>query len=282
MDPYPTDREGFAVHSRDLVSDMRRYNLVVIPMLDEVEQRSTIQEFWRLAPRVDPDNVETWGNANWPNPNHPFLITDYAEDFEAFKNRVHPNLIDAYTKLHGSQAHLMSTIDVYGIKRPTIGHPEWRLAPLKLHWDVDVFEYKHPRYQALCALNEHNKSVGCFAYVPQSATRLNEWLKKYAKNLKNTPKYVPNPNPLQQQVVPLPLRAGSTVIWDMGVAHSNTSNFSTLPRLTQFCRMIPVTEAALKNEKQALAHWWKEHPDKREIVRNMHSWSPIETKILNL
>jgi hypothetical protein len=251
-------------------------------MLDEIEQKITIDSFWNSVPNVNRDDVESWKNENWPNPDHPFLITSYAEDLVAFRNRVHPKLVEAYVNLYGTD-ELVGTIDVYGIKRPTIGHPDWRLKPLKLHWDVDVSEYvteRRPRYQALCALNEHNKSVGCFAYVPESARNLKDWFSKYGKYLRN--KYVPNPNPMQQQVTPLPMRAGSVVIWDMGVAHSNTSNFSTNPRLTQFCRMIPNTEWALSSEKQALSHWWKQHPEKQAHLRQQYGWSAQEKRLLSL
>lgn len=93
-------------------------------------------------------------------------------------------------------------------------------------------------------------------------------------------KYVPEPNPLHKRVTPLPLRAGHAVIWDMGVAHSNTSNYSVLPRLTQFCRMTPTW--ALEKEDQALPHWWKLHPDKRTALINARPWSQRDRQILAL
>lgn len=287
MDPYPLDRDGFAVHSRDIKGDMKRYNVAVIPVLDDYEQKQSLDAFWRAAgPKINRDDQETWANENWPNPSHPFLITDYAEDLRAFQNRAHPRLLEAFETLHGTD-DLVSTIDFYGIKRATISHPEWRLDPLKLHWDVSVPEYiddmaqHRNRYQALMALNDHDKATGCFSYVPQSANNLKQWWEKYGKTMKHA-KYVPNPNPLLGKDVALPMRAGSAVIWDFGVAHSNKSNFSIYPRIIQFCRALPNIDWALSKEPQALPHWWAQHPDKKVDLLTSHNWTLKEKKVLAL
>jgi len=282
---YPVDAEGFGVVSRDVCGDMERYNVVVVSVLDEAECKIAQNGLWYAAgPRIDRYDVSTWENANWPNPRHPFLLTDYAEELEAYHTRAHPRLIEAFEALYGTD-RLWSTIDHWGIKRPTIGHAEWRLKPLELHWDVDVPSYvkdmavRRRRYQALCALNDHDRSVGCFSYVPGSANQLPSWWKAYGASMTH-PKYVPKPNPWHQLVTALPLRAGHVVIWDMGTAHANTSNFSVLPRLTQFCRMLPTW--ALDREDQALPHWWKQHPEKRLALRAAFPWSQRQLQVLAL
>lgn len=278
---YPVDAEGFAVPSRDPRGDMERFNVVVVPVLDEVELEVALKGFWDTAgARIDRHDVTTWDDANWPNPDHPFLMTEYAENLEAYQMRAHPRLVDTFETLYGT-ADLWSTIDVYGIKRPTIGHSSWRLKPLELHWDVDVPTYlqERKRYQALCALTDHDLSVGCFSYVPGSANELRDWWKTYGPTVRH-PKYVPKPNPWHKRVMPLPLRAGHTVIWDFGTAHSNTSNFSVLPRLTQFCRMLP--HWALEREPQALPHWWKAHPDRRQALLRAFPWTPRQRQVLDL
>lgn len=281
---YPIDSEGFAVPSTDFLADMKKYNLIVVSVLDEKEQYEAQNALWKaMGPHVTADPT-TWETSNWPDPAHPFLSTSYATCETSFRNRVHPKLTSAFMTLYGTK-DIVSTIDFWGVKRATlivtekgvINRSDWRLNPLRLHWDVNILEYVHqtPRYQCLIALNENSQSTGSFAYVPQSATRLGAWIAKYRKP--DQEKYVPKSNPWQYETVRLPLRAGNAVIWDMGVAHSNFSNYGTEPRLTQYCRMVPRDFMHL--EAQSLPLYWKENPQLCEKIKTLE-WSEDQKRML--
>jgi len=135
------------------------------------------------------------------------------------------------------------------------------------------------RYQALLALNDNSYCTGSFACVPGSANELKNWLKEFKPDQR---KYVPFPNPLHKRLQKIPLRAGDMVVWDVGTAHANFSNQgSTEPRLTQYVRMIPHEDWAIKLEKQALSLFWEENPKVKAQVSTW-SWTPYERYLLGL
>lgn len=255
---YPCDDEKFPLvcEVKDLRDVMARHGVAVIDLkLTRREMVPLHDAFWRhfgFAKRPTPkDGDEPFLHARYPHPEHPTLSQHYALDTFVYELRTHPTLVSAFQQLYGTD-DLVCTVDYYSLKRPTLpNHPEWRVNPLQLHWDAPPDTYRHEprhRYQALLALNTHTMETGCFACVPGSAnqSRLHE--------ATANGKYVRQPREyLQpQNLQPFPLRAGCVVIWDFATAHANTSNFSTLPRMSVFCRLVPRSLAAY--EKQAIVH----------------------------
>lgn len=288
MDLYPLDAEGFACVSSDLVGDMHRYNMGVVDVLDDDQQTASVQALWHdMGPKVTAA-PSTWETQNWPNPNHVFLSNQYAVSEQAFKNRIHPRLVEAFTQLYGT-ADLWTTIDFWGVKRATVfgehTRPDWRINPLVLHWDTNIEVYAkeralgRKRYQAILALNDNDQHVGSFECVPGSANALSTWIQMYG--LPKHGKYVPRGNPLHRKTQRIPLRAGHCVIWDVGTAHANFSNYSNQPRLTQFVRMVPRTRWAELAEPQTITHYWKTHASVKKKVAAM-GWNKVEQRLLGL
>ena len=261
MFSYPLS-DGYAtpVECVDLCKTMRKYNVAVLQILTEDEQKASqvalYSEMGKTPTSVTSD-PKTWDKENFRTPNSPFLSQDYAISPQAFKNRVHPKLIEAFTALYGTP-DLLTTIDFWGFKRGTLHNPAWKLNPLRLHWDVDLESYLQDqkrgrrRYQALLALNNNSQTIGSFACVPGSANLLSMddvEQKKYVKN-----------SVLQQNIQRLPLKAGCVVIWDVGTAHANFANHDWEPRLTQYCRMIPNTKWARQAEPQNIVDYWTSLP----------------------
>ncbi len=288
-EPYPVDEEGYAIPSTDVLGDMERYNVVVGAVLNDEELELSREALWKdMGPKVTSDPT-TWETANWPAPESPFLTTDVATCVVAFRNGVHPALVNLYSNLYGTR-ELWSTINGWGVKRATYlptgeERADWRVPPLRLHWDVDVVQYAKDRrwgcrrYQSLIALNNNSQTVGSFRYVPGCANGLGVWLSTYGPPQGG--KYVTHNNPLQFRVERLPLRAGHVVIWDAGVAHSNFSNYAFQTRLTQYVRMIPQQPWALEADDQALPHYWKKNRGLREYLKTL-KWTPEERSILAL
>ena len=285
---YPVDEFAIESEKNNWIDDMNKYNLIVVPILNNDELLKTQKALWtHMGPKVTED-YKTWETENWPQPDHPFLSGKYAVDEQAFRNRVHPNLIEVFERLHGTN-NLLTTIDHYGVKRGTMfetgERKDWRCKPLKLHWDVNpaiyTIDQKHrqTRYQALIALNDNNQNVGSFACVPGSANGLSDWIEKYKEA--DNKKYVPNGNPLQFQIQRIPLKAGHAVIWDMGVAHANFSNYSNEPRLAQYVRMLPNTEWAIEKEDQSITKYWQQNPILKASIGKL-KWSNREKQILGL
>lgn len=275
---YPIDKDHFAEISTNWKEDMLRYGLIIVPILNENEIVKSQTALWdHMGPKVTSD-YKTWETENWPQPETPFLSTDYAIDEQAFRNRVHPRLIEVFKILYNTNA-LLTTVDFYGIKRatlfPTGERKDWRTKALRLHWDVDLKSYvndKKSRYQALIALNDNTLDTGSFACVSGSHNLLGEWISRYdAEN----GKYVPKGNFLHKYIQRIPIRQGCAAIWDMGLAHANFENISHQPRLTQYVRMLPNESWALARESQCITHYWKIHPEHKARILKLE-WTPEE------
>ena len=281
---YPMDEDQFAKISINWREDMLCYGLIVVPILDAEEIMQSQAALWNhMGPRVTSD-YKTWETENWPQPESPFLSTEYAIDEQAFRNRVHPRLIEVYQTLYGTD-RLLTTVDFYGIKRATLfstsERKDWRTKALRLHWDVNVKSYvkdKKSRYQALIALNDNTLDTGSFACVPGSHTLLSKWITEF--NAEDD-KYVPKGNFLQKYIQRIPIRQGCAVIWDMGLAHANFENISHQPRLTQYVRMLPNEAWAIANEALCITHYWKAHPEHKNRISRLE-WTPQQRQILGL
>jgi len=261
-------------------------------VFNEQEQADSIAALWQeMGPTVTEDPM-TWDTQNWPDPNSFFLTSTYAISLQAFKNRVHPKILEVFQALHGKE--IMATADFWGAKRPPgrfVDHvwkpePTWKMNALKLHWDCDILQYVEDqklgrrRYQALVSLNDGSYESGSFACVPGSANELRQWVAEFKGP--DQKKYVPNPNPLHKRLQKIPLQAGHMVVWDTGVAHANFTNCGSYePRLTQYVRMIPAKDWAYERESQALIHYWKQNPNIKTIV-SAWKWSDYERKVLGL
>lgn len=289
---YPIDSEGYAESfddPKDWINIMKKYNVLVVPILNNEECDELEEDMWKsVGPKVTKDPT-TWENKNWPNPNHPFLIDQYATSKTAFKYRTHGKLERVFTELYNTK-DVITTIDFYGIKRATIlpepigERKDWRMKPLKLHWDCYVNEYvqdqlnKKIRYQALIAVNDNCQSTGSFSCVIGSANILKEWNNLYEPENK---KYVSQNNILQKHTQRIPIRKGCVIIWDFGVAHSNFSNYSSEPRLTMYCRMIPNQQWSIDKERQSITKFWHDNPNIKKEVSS-YEWNLREMKILGL
>ena len=285
---YPLSDDGYAapVECVDLCKTMSKYNVAVLQILTREEQKASqaalYSEMGKTPTSVTSD-PKTWSKENFRTPSSPFLSQDYAISEQAFKNRVHPKLVDAFAALYGTH-DVLTTIDFWGFKRGTLHNPAWKLPPLRLHWDVDIARYVQDqkrgrrRYQALLALNDNSQTIGSFACVPGSANMLHTFQPDVHQK-----KYVKNSSILQQNIQRLPLKAGCVVIWDVGTAHANFANHDWEPRLTQYCRMIPNTKWAQQAEPQNIVNYWRSLP----VAKRSQIQSPLfqlfdQGKILGL
>jgi len=285
---YPMDKDNFAMVSNDWLVDMRRYNMIVVDVASDnlpFLQRCTQGLFDHFGPHVTED-PKTWETTNFPDSTSPFLICAFAESEAAFRARLHPTIVKVCATLYGTTS-LMTTIDHYDFKRATVidglVRSEYKSAALSLHIDIDPNAYVVQRnkgnilYQAMLAINENSHETGSFVAVPGSANELVEWVR--SKN-SAADKKVPPYNINQSQRIPL--RAGHAVFWDMGMTHANfVGHHSSEPRLTQYVRMVPITEWAIHLEPRCVRAYWEKHQQKRDVVSNMN-WTEDERKMLDL
>jgi hypothetical protein len=282
---YPLDRDGFAIpiNIEDLCDIMDTYNMAVIQVLDDEECETTVNAMWEemnVTNKLDKDDSRTWENENWPTPNSRFLSNNYATHEIVFRNSVHPKVVEVFSTLFGTD-DLITTIDNWGIKRGTHfdwgTRYEWRDDSLRLHWDVDIYNYVPRLYQSFIALVDSDYSVGSFACVPGSANELNEW------KIKNKPiqnKIVPPYDDMQKRIQKIPLRKGCLVVWDRGTAHANFANACTDKcRIVQYMRMLP--RKRMYDDSQSIVPYWKKNKELKCKIAKLN-WTQKERKMLGL
>jgi len=92
--PLPVERRRFcsgitklarqhATVWNDCGSDIKRRRMPSIP-------KRLVGTHARFSDGKITENPATWETTNWPQPDSPFLSTDYAIDEQAFRNRLHP------------------------------------------------------------------------------------------------------------------------------------------------------------------------------------------------
>ena len=176
---YPITNEGFAqsipINKNSIWEYMNKYGFIVCSVLATEECDQSVKEYWNECNELgngclNSDDPSTWKNENWPNPKHPFLATHFTATTQSFKNMVNPNIVQIYEILYKTNK-IIPIIGVQSIKRPTIINgtmkPEWRVQPLKLHWDRDT-ELKYTtypdRYAGTIALVDCGYDMGEFCW----------------------------------------------------------------------------------------------------------------------
>jgi hypothetical protein len=94
----------------------------------------------KVAPT--PDDPKSWESENWETKSK-FLFNSCALTQEAFRNRTHPRLYEAFRTIFNKD-ELLVKIDKWGVMRPTFVEGKeredwrWELSP---HWDCNPHRY---------------------------------------------------------------------------------------------------------------------------------------------
>jgi hypothetical protein len=190
----------------------------------------------------------------------------------AWKNRQNPLIYEAFSNILKSEK-LWVSIDRYGIMRPTkiveggieILREEWKTKENWLHWDLSPFhygtsaagyapremtyddiqkEYGSLRVQGLVTITDCPVEVGGFHCVPKfCGDRFYKWRNEnleYGNREENKRNFieVPENDPMRNEITPVPMRAGSLLIWNSQLPHGNFPNSSSKFRIVQYIKMI--------------------------------------------
>lgn len=255
VEPYPLDDEGYA-SSFDPLADEEgffdcwsRYGIVVGRSMvsASVCERSII----RICELV---NVLSGGKCNLSRPSSwNFIPTDNAGMpvisrgfFEVYHDEMLAELRQAvriyihHVILRG-RADLWTSFDRLGVKLPE--HKESGALPLH----VDQNPLVHPDFrttQGVLALTDCPVERGTFVGVPGSK----KYFSDYRSMVQNEGEYVeldpsdPIAKVLQENMEPLPLRAGDLISWDSRTTHANSGNFSKKIRFVAYISAGPSKE----------------------------------------
>lgn len=173
------------------------------------------------------------------------------------RNRTHPNVIAAYKMIYGNSSLKLEEGDMV-FYRPTLINSKWR-TNTGLHFDFDPMSYyldikadghtgyaksEGDRYQGFINLVSNRIKDGGFVCAPGSHLRFDEWLelkKKYlepSKSGTNIFKLDPTKDEdkkLIREVIRVPMKAGSLIIFHKKLAHGSKPNESERVRIMHIC-----------------------------------------------
>lgn len=159
---YPTTSDGYVVsypssQPHHYLPLLRKYGCCVVQVFSREECNKTIIAMFEdlnslqnpkvARAKLDPDNPETWASENWPNPHGKFLTNTPTFCMQAWKNRLHPNVIQTFENIYGT-SDLVTSVDNWGIFRGTrnlqidgesVSRPEWS-TELPIHWHIDPWK----------------------------------------------------------------------------------------------------------------------------------------------
>ncbi|MDP2438087.1 MAG: phytanoyl-CoA dioxygenase family protein [archaeon] len=226
---------------------------------------AVVQEFWETGkPPQDPDKPETWDAfweaqmfrrmgivGNLPQVRKPRLLD----------LRQQPNLHKVYASVHHEE-ELWVDHDRLGVMRPTQlpsgPRPDWKTLSSWLHIDcnpvsgmTDVgsfdldssgperMDFEANLYvQGFVALTDARLHDGGFHCVPGSPCLIDLYLDRGGPGAGNIQIGRPG-HPIWDYVHRLPVRKGSSVIWNSLTLHGNYPNDSDRFRMVAYARMLP-------------------------------------------
>mmetsp|Transcript_10898 Transcript_10898/g.16254 ORF Transcript_10898/g.16254 Transcript_10898/m.16254 type:complete len:397 (+) Transcript_10898:40-1230(+) len=250
-------------------------------------------------------------------------FTMLADHQQAWKNRQNPKIYEVFANLLETRK-LWVSLDRYGIMRPTKikkdgkleEKGEWQTKKDWLHWDLNPFHYATSaagfannkevtyeklaetygsrRVQGLVTVTDCEAEVGGFHCVRGfQGRRFHEWRKANMSTYGqekgvSTRNFVevPDNDPIRKEVMRVPMRAGSLLIWDSQLPHGNFPNTSDKFRMVHYIKMIPAEDPreflpmlAPPTEEKFLKHFEKA---KKQWFPEGFEPSPLGRKLLGL
>lgn len=165
--------------------------------------------------------------------------------------RQHPAVYEVFRELYGRE-DLWVSMDRAGYKPPASdGTKDWDRAPI--HWDCDPWSMDELSIQGLFYLTDTSEDQGAFSCVPSMYRNLGTWRADHAED--ENRRY---PRVAEQDVVAVAGGAGSLVVFNRLMPHTNGLNRSPRPRFAQYVTMSPAggtAERAIRVEQ-----WQKNMP----------------------
>jgi hypothetical protein len=236
---------------------------------------------------VDPNDPNDW----YRDPVHPSGNVEMYQHPAFWDNRQHPRLYQAFADVLQNEK-LWVSIDRAAMRPPQREDQPRYQSKLVTHWDFDTATWDTAplRVQGVLALVDTSAELGGFTCVPGFHKVAGEWLKTRPEDERRT---IPDLSmlPAGYELVPVPMKAGDLVIWDMKLAHGNGYNVSDRPRLAQYITMHPAG-AMDSPHRDDRVRWWKERLNPPYFPGDPRRWeqehgttaelTPLGRKLLGL
>lgn len=293
MSALPFDPDGYLVSFLASEGEAARafldtHGLVAMrDVLDDAAIERTLEAFFSRAAaqglrRDDPGSwAEFWSRHRLAAFGIVGMLPDF-DELEQLRNRTSAGVHAAYAAALGTEA-LWVDHDRLGVMAPQLkpdgspsGAPSTRERWLHLdcnptsegegvgHASIGSFDSNGAPVdfrrtfipQSLLTLTDARVEDGGFHCVPGSHTFSIEWVKAHPEAVTNRSNVlVPKDDPLQAQVVPVPLRKGCLLVWSSLLFHGNRPNASHRMRAVQYLRMVPTSGTPYRPLMARDPHW---------------------------
>ena len=183
---------------------------------------------WDAYGRVMGDLIPVWGHqAQWDI-------------------RQHPNLHGIWAALWGSKK-LGVSLDSCRFTPPfKAGYAE----PYGIHWDHDPWDESRRMFQGVLALTDTAADQGGFCCIPSLYTDRSAWPRQPVIDADGDENWLADT--IGREIVHVPARASDLIVWDSRLAHGNSKNKSSSPRIAFYIMMGPPNEGS---QRAAIASW---------------------------
>jgi hypothetical protein len=227
---------------------------------------------------IERDNPDTWDHLDLGENG----IVPFHHHQAFWNNRQHPTVHQVFSELIKTPK-LWVTMDRASFKPPFPPQYPERWDDSDFHWDLDPQEPRGLALQGVLYLTDTSGDQGAFQCLPQIYCSLNSWLAQH-QELQFAESEVGT-----HQVVRVPGRAGTLVIWDSRLPHRSGSNRTNVPRFAQYITMYPAGNQQERwervqrwRERRAPAYWrgWQYQLDREP--GEPAGLSPLGRKLLGL
>ena len=173
--------------------------------------------------------------------------------------RQHPDLHRIWAALWGTE-RLCVSLDSCRFTPPwKPGHAE----PHDIHWDHDPWDAGKRMFQGVLALTDTAVDQGGFRCVPSLFHDRNAWPRRPSVDAEGYESWLADID--GREIVHVPARAGDLIVWDSRLAHGNSKNMSTKPRIAFYVMMGPAEEASRQIAVDSwrtgrCVPWWRDRP----------------------
>jgi hypothetical protein len=173
--------------------------------------------------------------------------------------RQHPNLHGIWSALWGTE-RLCVSLDSCRFT------PPWKpgqAEPYGIHWDQDPWDANKRMFQGVLALTDTDTSQGGFRCVPSLYHDQDAWPRKPIIDADGDECWLSDTT--GHEIIHVPARAGDLIVWESRLAHGNSKNTSSKPRIAFYVLMSPaderMREIAIESWRTGrCVPWWRNRP----------------------
>lgn len=196
---------------------------------------------------VELDKRDTWYQGNYAG--HGIIPMHHHQAL--WDIRQHPRVHQVFSALYEDEK-LWVSMDRASYKPPYARETkDWKQAPV--HWDCDPWQSFSLSLQGLVYLNDTSEDQGAFSCVPSIFRNLESWREDHVGDADKR-----HPKVTDDELIAVPGKAGSLVIFNRLMPHTGGLNKSGSHRFVQYVTMQPVSNE--KERVQRIKEWEEKMP----------------------